>query len=216
MGFANTLPQDNSAVVLDRMGDPLGERARFMLSGVQYPGDAIDCPDTLDADRFYLYQVSETDYVIMDKLCRLEPELTVPIALLTNPCFEIDRWYWRHMGLRRGFSKQSLKESERQRTWRPGSMGDALAEQAMYLLDSRADYPHDGPACKVSRRFECNFVGQGLYEVYDTALQFAASVPEKLLMNSKFRLPDWYAKRLTQGYYALQDAVEPWTCEWNL
>lgn len=60
VGFADVggPPLNTTDVVLDRMGDPLGERARFMLAGIQYPGDDPDCPDTLLADRFYLYRVS--------------------------------------------------------------------------------------------------------------------------------------------------------------
>ncbi|KAG2113948.1 uncharacterized protein F5147DRAFT_571101 [Suillus discolor] len=130
------------------MGDPLGERAWILLSGIHYPGDLPDCPDSLAADRFYLYQVSEAEYVVMDKFCRLEPELTVPVTLLMNPCFEIDRWYWRHMGLRRGYSRCELRTLERKRTWRSGSMGDVLAEHATFLLDAKTDYLYDGPVCK--------------------------------------------------------------------
>ncbi|KAG1760704.1 hypothetical protein EDD22DRAFT_753212, partial [Suillus occidentalis] len=131
------------------MGDPLAERARILLSGTLYPGDDPTNADLLSCDRFFLYRVSSTEYTIMDAGCRLDPEITVPIALLTNPCFEIDRWYWRHLGLRRGLDKQDLKVSERKRTWRPGCMGDALAEHAVYLLNARTQYPHDVAACRI-------------------------------------------------------------------
>ncbi|KAG1868351.1 hypothetical protein DFJ58DRAFT_625789, partial [Suillus subalutaceus] len=138
------------------MGDPLADRARILLSGILYPGDAPDDANLLALDRFYLYRVSETEYVVMDAGYRLDPELTIPIALLTNPCFEIDHWYWRQIGLRKGFNKRALRSSERGRTWRSGCMGDALAEHAVFLLDSKPDYQNDGPACKAPRRFECN------------------------------------------------------------
>lgn len=59
-------------------------------------------------------------------------------------------------------------------------MGDALADQATYLLDTGKDYPFDGPSCGVPRRFECNFIGPGLYEVYDTVLSYAATVHERM------------------------------------
>ncbi|KAG2113955.1 uncharacterized protein F5147DRAFT_551199, partial [Suillus discolor] len=217
MAFGDVLPQPHDAGLrLDRMGDPLAERAWMLLSGIQYPGDRTDCPDSLAADRFHLYRVSATEYVIMDSCCRLDPELTIPIVLLTNPCFEVDRWYWCYVGLHRGFDKKELRGSERKRTWRSSPMGDALAEHATYLLDAERNYYNDGPACQVPRRFECNFVGGGLYEVYDTALQFAATVSEELLLNSRFNVSNWYAKQLAQGFHALQDAMEEWSCEWNL
>ncbi|KAG1800245.1 uncharacterized protein HD556DRAFT_1230240 [Suillus plorans] len=94
------------------MGDPLAERTRMLLSGIQYPGDKTDCPDSLAVDRFHLYRVSATEYVMMDSCCRLDPELTVPIALLTNPCFEVDHWYWHHIRLCRGLDKKALRETE--------------------------------------------------------------------------------------------------------
>lgn len=61
MAFAEVAPPSlqTGEVVQDQMGDPLGERARILLSGILYPGDVPDCPDVLAMDRFYLYQVSE-------------------------------------------------------------------------------------------------------------------------------------------------------------
>ncbi|KAG1751521.1 uncharacterized protein EDB91DRAFT_1045321 [Suillus paluster] len=198
------------------MGDALAERACIKLSGILYPGDAPDDVGLLATDRFYLYQVSENEYVIMDSGCRLDPELTIPIASLMNPLFELDHWYWHHLGLRRGCNKRDLTRSERQHTWRSRSVGDALAEHATFLLDSWSQYPNDGPACRALRRFECCFVGEGLYEVYDTVLSFSATVSEKLLMNRHFNITNWYAKRLTAGYHALQDKFDEWTCEWDV
>ncbi|KIK33281.1 hypothetical protein CY34DRAFT_99874, partial [Suillus luteus UH-Slu-Lm8-n1] len=196
MSYAEMTPQPTKELHLDKMGDPLAERARVLLSGTLYPGDDPNNADLLSCDRFFLYRVSSTEYTIMDAGCRLDPEITVPIALLTNPCFEIDRWYWRHLGLRRGLDKQDLKVSERARTWRPGCMGDALAEHAVYLLNARAEYPHDVAACRIPDRFQSEFIGGGQYVLYDTAVSFGAEVHEDLLMNPHFNVSSWYAKRL--------------------
>ncbi|KAG1731042.1 hypothetical protein EDD22DRAFT_747413, partial [Suillus occidentalis] len=76
---------------------------RILLSGTLYPGDDPNNADLLACDHFFLYCMTEHEYVIMDSRCWLDPEITVPLALSANPCFELDRWYWCHLGLQWGF-----------------------------------------------------------------------------------------------------------------
>jgi hypothetical protein len=67
---AEMTPRPPKELHLDRMGDPLAEQARILLSGTLYPGDDPDNADLLSCDRFFLYRVSSTEYTIMDSGCR--------------------------------------------------------------------------------------------------------------------------------------------------
>lgn len=159
--------------------------------------------------------MSDEEHVIWDSACYLEPDLTIASVLLMNPLFTIDGWYWRHRGIARGIAKYTLRQTERARRVRTGTMGDALADRAVEVLSDRIVYPLDSPECRRPRRFTCHFSGDLGYEIVDRGLSFTIHVPESLLLNERFNLQGWYAKHLDRTYTELADEVNRSTIEWN-
>ncbi|KAG1756928.1 hypothetical protein EDD22DRAFT_850364 [Suillus occidentalis] len=168
MSCADMAPQPTKELHLDRMGDPLAERARILLSGTLYPGDDPTNADLLSCDRFFLYRVSSTEYTIMDAGTLDKPVLRDrPMVLVPSR------------------TKEGVRQTRPQ-------------------------------TCRIPDRFQSKFLGDGQYVLYDTAVSFGAEVDENLLMNPHFDVSSWYAKRLTQGYNALQDMFDEWACEWDV
>jgi len=80
-------------------------------------------------------------------------------------------------------------------------LGDGRALHAAYVLDAMQPYPGD-PWSVLDDGFQPRFIvapqSAEKYIVYDTFKDISATLPKELLDNTKFRIAEWFACRLSR------------------
>jgi len=188
------------------MGNPLAERATFILQQGTYPGDMLT--RHRDPEHFCVYHTMEDRYVILDREHRLPVDLCIPGRHLRDPDFALDCWYARQLGELYGYSPRQIQDhSWAMESWYPENgrqtMGPVLADRVIEILSAYGPYLLDSDDCVLPDRFECKQTEDDTYELRDYALVYKTSVSMDQLMNPRFEVANWYARKLTCTYEAL-------------
>jgi hypothetical protein len=101
-----------------------------MLQAAQpYPGDPATCiPEAFDDQRFYIYLISDSEYIVMDS--EHVEGITWNIELMHNPGFLPALWYAQARAEQLGLDADEAYDEARYLE----EMGDVQAEATQFLL----------------------------------------------------------------------------------
>lgn len=123
-------------ILNDLLGDPLARQTEELLRRhMLYPGDDLRREEAMSDDRFHVYRISETHYVIMDCATHLWKDQEIHTNLLINPAFHIVDWYAKWLEPPWGIPT-NLRQSMQNHI----SMGDALGQRVAFLLNYETRY----------------------------------------------------------------------------
>ncbi|KAG2144563.1 hypothetical protein DEU56DRAFT_935646 [Suillus clintonianus] len=197
------------------MGEVLSRKAKYLLDVGIYPGDP-DPWGLIDPERFLVYCVSESEYVIMDNEARTDPELTIPTSLLMTPEFELGGWYAQRIRELRGMTSEEVRKWRKLQCDSLQRMGTPFVDRVVQLLSRHRAFLKDPPDYARPGRFECDRLVDGSYKIRDLVLAYQVSVPASLVENPKFELARWYEKRLAQTYDVLYDELSATAQEFDV
>lgn len=172
-----------------------------MLQSAQpYPGDESIGDDGFSEGHFFLYTVSDTEYVLMDH--QRDEELTILIESLYNPDFMPALWYPQVCSEAMGLDPEYISVDECYLE----EMGDVEVSAVKLLLDQYL--------CQSSRGSDeldaHNVWAEGdvlKITVYNRCI--CLELPKKLLKNSNFDLEAWYNNAIDN--YSTVCESEDWT-----
>ncbi|KAF8212931.1 hypothetical protein K438DRAFT_1957520 [Mycena galopus ATCC 62051] len=172
------------------IGDLAAQFAEFALHFSQpFPGD----DNEFQAERrFSVYQVSDTEHVVMDN--KLDEDVLISSRNLMTPGFTIGLWYARRRQESLGLDVAELEDEERYLC----ELGDSHCRMAALLLES---WFGDKP-CASPTRFEVEPTSADTCLVRDNCLQLDRVMPRAYLLNRKFNLVGWFRKYFVESRVA--------------
>ncbi|KAJ3792580.1 hypothetical protein GGU11DRAFT_693239, partial [Lentinula aff. detonsa] len=122
---------------MGRINAPLAYRATELLTGnaPYLSEDGSDAEDIMHPDRFCVYQISETEHLIMDT-AYFDVEYRVRTNDLKNPDFRLVEWFCNERG-------ETAAELEGLRYGLASPMGNARGKAVAEILNGTSSYPGD-------------------------------------------------------------------------
>ncbi|KAG6812156.1 hypothetical protein H0H93_013978, partial [Arthromyces matolae] len=161
----------------------------FFLEVCQpYPGDPVNALQ-FKGPRFVVYQVSETDLVIMDGI--FPNDDLIPISQVCTPGFEPGLWYAQLCSARYGLPVTQMSR------YGTSLACDVWSWNAKRVLESAVRFGPDLGARKhISGRFDVdNIENSPDYRVNDSLLRFRTTISGSRLQNPKFNLVRWMGRQ---------------------